>query len=50
MARRRLDSRSGSSALLSEIHTQILTDALDAGFDMGSELGRCATVIFTKHY
>ncbi|KAI2660627.1 serine threonine- kinase 17B-like protein [Labeo rohita] len=40
MARRRLDSRSGSSALLSEIHTQIHTDPMDAVFDMSNELGR----------
>ncbi|XP_065107648.1 serine/threonine-protein kinase 17B [Paramisgurnus dabryanus] len=40
MARRRLDSRSGSSALLSEIQTQIQPDALDAVFEMGNELGR----------
>ncbi|KAA0715784.1 E3 ubiquitin-protein ligase HECW2 [Triplophysa tibetana] len=45
MARRRLDSRSGSSALLSEIHTQILTDALDGVFDMCNELGRSVGVI-----
>ncbi|KAI7809119.1 serine/threonine-protein kinase 17B isoform X1 [Triplophysa rosa] len=48
MARRRLDSRSGSSALLSEIHTQILTDALDGVFDMGNELGRGKFAVVRK--
>ncbi|TRY94182.1 hypothetical protein DNTS_028356 [Danionella cerebrum] len=40
MARRRLDSRSGAPALLSEIQSLIHTDPLDALFDMSHELGR----------
>ncbi|XP_056611689.1 serine/threonine-protein kinase 17B [Triplophysa dalaica] len=48
MARRRLDSRSGSSALLSEIHTQIRTDALDGVFDMCNELGRGKFAVVRK--